>query len=95
MGLEPIPAVNGRGQGTHVTRLTYRDKKTFTLTLTPTGKFTDYPKLPVFGLREEAGVPGGTQADTGRTRKLHIESSKPQPGIKLRTLLMVDEKTGI
>ncbi len=60
-GLETIPADIGWEQGTpwtggrFITGLTYRDKQPFTFT--PTSK-SESVNLQVFGLWEEAGVPG-------------------------------------
>ncbi|XP_049444776.1 uncharacterized protein LOC125896339 isoform X2 [Epinephelus fuscoguttatus] len=67
-GLEPIPATSGERQGTPwtgrqtIAGLTHRDKQPFTLTFTPTDNLESpinlVPNLHVFGLWEEAGVPG-------------------------------------
>ncbi len=63
-GLEPIPVDIGRGRGSprtscqFITGLTYSGKQPLTLTFTPTGNLESPVNLHVFGLWEEAGVPG-------------------------------------
>ncbi|KAK3511888.1 hypothetical protein QTP70_027487, partial [Hemibagrus guttatus] len=58
----------------------------FTHAITHYGQFRDanQPTMPVFGLGEETGVPGGNPRGTGRTCKLHTHgrggNRTPNPG---------------
>ncbi len=75
-GLEPIPADIGRGRGStwtsgqFITGLTHRDKQPITLTFTPMDNLESLINLCVFGLWEEARVPGENPRRHGKQIKI-------------------------
>ncbi len=88
-GVEPIPADTWREQRRLlITGLTYRDKQPFKLTFTPTNLESPI-NLHVFGLLEEARVPGGDPGTHGENMQTPHWKVQQQPGIEPRTLSML------